>query len=88
MSIFEAGMIICFGLAWPTSIIKSIKSKSTKGKSVGFLFIVLSGYVAGIIHKLVYSKDLIIIFYILNFIMVLTDILFYFRNKKLEEINN
>ncbi len=84
MSLFEAGMLLCFGAAWPTSIVKSLKSRSTQGKSVTFLFIVLVGYVFGIIHKILYSMDIVLIFYIINLIMVSTDTLIYFRNKKLE----
>jgi len=37
MSIFEALMMIFFGLAWPFSIYKSYKSKSNNGKSLWFL---------------------------------------------------
>ena len=32
MSIYEIIMLICFGAAWPFSIYKSLKSKSTKEK--------------------------------------------------------
>jgi len=85
MSIFEAGMLLCFGAAWPTSIVKSLKSKSTKGKSILFLFIVLTGYVFGILHKIIFNPDIVIIFYILNFIMVAADACLYFRNKKIEK---
>lgn len=84
MSVFEIMMLICFGLAWPTSIYKSIKSKSTKGKSLNFLLIILLGYLAGILHKIFYSPDFVIILYFINFMMVLTDILLYFRNRKEE----
>ena len=44
-------MLICFGAAWPFSIYKSLKSKSTAGKSLIFLIVVEVGYIAGIIHK-------------------------------------
>jgi len=84
MSIFEIIMLVCFGLAWPTSIYKSYKSKSTKGKSLNFLLIILVGYLAGIIHKLVYNLDFVIILYILNFMMVSIDVMFFFRNRKSE----
>jgi len=84
MSIFEIVMLVCFGLAWPTSIYKSYKSKSTKGKSLNFLLIILVGYLAGILHKLFYNLDFVIILYILNFIMVFIDVMFFFRNKKIE----
>ncbi len=85
MSIFEAIMLICFGAAWPMSIIKSIKSKSTKGKSLFFLYIILSGYVFGFIHKVMYSRDIVMVLYILNFSMVLFDIFLYYRNRKREK---
>ncbi|MBP9024120.1 MAG: hypothetical protein KBH06_13025, partial [Spirochaetes bacterium] len=57
MSIFEMGMMISFGFAWPFSIYKSFKSKSTKGKSIHFLLIVVFGYVCGLIHKILYNQD-------------------------------
>ncbi len=85
MSIFEAGMLICFGLAWPVNIYKSITSRSTKGKSVFFLYVVEVGYVSGIIHKLLYSPDLILGLYILNLLMVLADIILYYRNRRHEK---
>ena len=85
MSIFEAGMLICFGLAWPVNIYKSITSRSTKGKSVFFLYVVEVGYVSGIIHKLLYSPDLILGLYILNLLMVLADIILYYRNRRYEK---
>jgi len=82
MSVFEILMLVCFGAAWPTSIYKSWKSGSNSGKSLYFLSIVLVGYGSGILHKILYSPDIVIFLYILNFIMVSTDILLYFRNKK------
>jgi len=80
MSLFEAGMLLCFGLAWPVNIYKSFKSRSTKGKSVSFLFIILIGYVLGITHKLLYNRDIILVLYIVNFLMVMTDIVLYYCN--------
>ena len=80
-------MITAFGAAWPVAIVKSWKSKTTKGKSLLFLFIVELGYIAGIIHKALYSRDIVIIFYIVNFAMVVFDTALYFRNKKLDSLN-
>ncbi len=87
LSLFEIIMLICFGFAWPFSIFKSYRSRSTKGKSVFFLFIILIGYISGIIHKILFSRDIVIVFYILNFLMVLLDILIYYRNRMLEKLN-
>jgi hypothetical protein len=81
MSFFEAMMLICFGAAWPASIYRSYVSRSIKGKSLLFLLIVEVGYLAGILHKILYSRDLVIYLYILNLIMVGIDIGLYFRNR-------
>jgi hypothetical protein len=81
MSIFEAIMLLCFGAAWPVSIYKSYKSKSNQGKSVFFLYIVFIGYLSGITHKLTFNYDYILYLYILNGLMVLTDIILYYRNR-------
>jgi len=85
VSPFEIIMLAAFGAAWPISIIKSLKSKSTKGKSVGFLWIVFTGYIAGTLHKILYLMDGVIVLYILNGLMVATDIVIYYRNKKLDK---
>ncbi len=84
MSVFEIAMLICFGFAWPFSIAKSWKSRSTKGKSAVFLFVVLAGYAAGIIHKILYSRDIVIAFYALNSCLVAADITIFFRNRMIE----
>jgi hypothetical protein len=77
-------MMVCFGFAWPFSIYKSYKSKSNKGKSLWFLVIVLTGYSCGIIHKVFYNFDYVIILYALNFMLVFADSCLYFRNYLLE----
>lgn len=80
--IFEALMMVCFGLSWPASICKSWRSRTNKGKSIFFLFIILFGYVCGLAHKLVWQKevDRIVWIYVVNTAMVLADICLYFRN--------
>ena len=82
-SVFEIIMLVCFGLAWPFSIYRSYVSKSIKGKSLLFLIIVVCGYVAGILNKLFYSMDIVLVLYVINALMVLIDIGLYFRNKSL-----
>jgi len=83
MSIFEIIMLVCFGAAWPLSIYKSYTSRTTEGKSVSFLIVILIGYVAGIFHKVLNQYDAVVYLYLLNFIMVLTDLLIYFRNRRI-----
>ncbi|MDY0138394.1 MAG: hypothetical protein RBR50_01730 [Candidatus Izemoplasmatales bacterium] len=85
MDLFEILMLVCFGFAWPTSIYKSVKSKSTKGKSVLFLYVIISGYIFGIIHKIINDPDFVIGLYALNACMVSIDLLLYYKNKKLPE---
>ena len=77
-------MLLCFGAAWPFSIHKSWTSRKTGGKSVFFLFVVLLGYAAGILNKLVYDPDAVVWLYGLNSLMVGADIALYFRNRALE----
>lgn len=85
MSIFEAGMLLCFGLAWPVNIYKSCKTRSTGGKSAMFLFIVFFGYISGILHKLIYSRDIVLVLYIVNAVMVSIDMCLFFRNRRYEK---
>ena len=83
MSIFEVIMMVCFGFAWPFSIYKSWVSRTTKGKSLSFLLIVIAGYAAGILHKVFYNYDNVVWFYVANMVMVLTDTALYYRNWRL-----
>jgi hypothetical protein len=88
MNFFEAGMLVCFGASWPINIFKSITSKSIKGKSLLFMYVILAGYIFGITGKFVNDeKDiLLIVLYAVNFIMVAIDICLYYRNKGLEAV--
>ncbi len=81
MSVFEIVMLVCFGAAWPVSIYKSAKTRQVAGKSLPFLVIIVVGYIAGILHKLIFHYDLVIFLYILNAMMVGIDIGLYLRNR-------
>ncbi len=83
MSVFEVIMLVCFGAAWPFSIYKSWKTRQVAGKSLPFLLVIAVGYVAGILHKLVYHLDPVIYLYALNALMVSVDIILYLRNRLL-----
>lgn len=82
MSFFEIVMLICFGMAWPASIYKGLKSKSVEGKSVLFLYIILVGYLMGVLHKIYYDYNGVIFLYMLNFTMVFADLMIYYYNKR------
>ncbi len=84
MSVFEITMLVCFGSAWPASIYKSYVSKTAKGKSMAFLIIVFVGYIAGILHKIFYNLDWVIALYAVNGLMVLLDIGFTLKNRRLD----
>ena len=79
MSFFEAAMLVCFGVSWPISIAKSIRTRVVVGKSPLFMGIVCVGYVSGIIHKVLYAFDWVTILYALNFAMAAADLFLYFR---------
>jgi len=79
MSFFEAIMLICFGVNWPVSIAKSLRTKVVSGKSPLFMEIVWIGYLGGIIHKVLYFPDWIILLYAFNMIMVTIDIALYYK---------
>lgn len=91
--ILEIIMVVSFGASWPMNVMKSYKARTTKGKSLGFLCLILFGYIAGIISKLMNeaymasfaSKWYVLFFYVLNFIMVSVDLAIYIRNYKLDK---
>ena len=80
-SVYEISMLICFGISWPVAVIKTYKSKSVKGKSFLFLFLILLGYVFGTIHKVIYNFDYVIWLYIANGLLVLADMALWFKYK-------
>lgn len=88
--VLEATMIILFGISWPFNLFKSIKSKTTKGKSLLFLILVDVGYIAGITSKFfsttfVWATDWwIFVIYVINFSFVTADLIVYFINKSRE----
>lgn len=82
MSIFEIGMLLCFGAAWPFSIYKTMQCKDVRGKSLIFLLVVLFGYILGILHKVFYNYDKVVYLYAVNGLMVATDIALYLRYKR------
>lgn len=80
-SCYEILMLICFGVSWPVALMKTYQSKTVKGKSFLFLFLIFLGYVFGIVHKLVYNFDYVIWLYILNGMLVLADMTLWFIYK-------
>lgn len=89
--ILEIIMVLSFGASWPFSVIRSYRSRSTKGKSIVFLCLIIFGYMAGIAAKLTNEtymasfsqKWYVLVFYIINLLMVSADLMIYFRNRRL-----
>ncbi len=93
LDLLEALMIICFGISWPLSIYKSLKSRTAKGKSLTFEAFIWIGYIFGIVRKIMQIQSgtsagwlfyLGLVFYILNIAEITVDMLLYFRNRRLD----
>lgn len=85
--ILEICMIVSFGFSWPMNVIKSWKTRTTRGKSLAFLLLIFFGYICGIASKLLAEscKWYVLFFYILNFVMVGADLVLYYRNYQLDK---
>lgn len=93
--ILEVIMYVLFGCSWPFNIAKSIKTKSTKGKSLVFLILIDLGYVASMLSKVIascyggfdWSKSWwVFMFVAINFVLVSVDLVLYFINKAGERV--
>ena len=85
---FETMMLICFGLSWPISVLKSYRVRTAAGKSIFFVIVIMVGYVCGIMSKIVGdSINYVLILYIVNLLMVSIDFLLYFRNRAIDRAN-
>ena len=85
--VFEMCMLICFGFAWPVSIHKALKTRSTKGQSILFLLVVWAGYVCGIASKFAAGHiTYVLVFYCLNLAMITVNLAVYFRNLRLDRL--
>ncbi len=84
MSIFEALMLICFGASWPFAVRKTFITKNVKGKSRLFAWLVIIGYACGMIHKIIYNFDFVFYLYVLNLLLVATDLALVYRYRNLE----
>ncbi|OLA76919.1 MAG: hypothetical protein BHW55_05055 [Candidatus Melainabacteria bacterium 35_41] len=84
MSVFEAGMMVCFGISWPIAALKTYRCKCVHGKSIHFSMLILLGYICGIAHKVLDDMDWVFWLYILNTFFLLVDMYLYwlYRNNK------
>ena len=84
-SILETTMLVCFGLSWPVNLMKAYRAGTTKGTSLFFIALITLGYIAGIAAKLVSGQiTYVLAVYVFNLVMVLGNLLVYFRNRRLD----
>ena len=87
-AIFETVMLVCFGLSWPINVVKAYKSQTAKGTSLSFIFLIITGYVAGIIAKVIAGQtNYVLIVYVINLMIVLLNVVVYARNYQLDKRN-
>ena len=86
--IFEMIMVLSFGLSWPISIVKTLKSKTAAGKSPVFIGLIVFGYICGIISKIV-SQNItyVFVFYCLNLVMTSFDLSLNLYHRHKESLN-
>lgn len=83
--VLEAGMLVCLGVSWPFNIAKSLRSRTAKGKSVIYEILVVVGYLFGLTAKFILGDmNYVVVFYIIDILMVTTDIILTFRNRRLD----
>jgi hypothetical protein len=81
--IVEAGMLFCFGVAWPVDILKTLRVRHVADKSLGFMVLVLAGYLCGLAAKFIRAGDArglpetVTWLYGLNAFFVMVDIALY-----------
>ena len=86
-SMLEATMLICFGLSWPINTMKAYRARSAKNMSLPFILLIIFGYVAGISAKLMMNQmNYVLAVYFLNLAVVTLNLMVYFRNKRLDEV--
>ena len=83
--LFEAAMLICFGFSWPINVVKAYKARTAKGTSLAFIFLIITGYPAGITAKFLNGQlNYVLVVYFLNLAIVMTNVFVYFRNVRLD----
>jgi hypothetical protein len=87
-TILETIMLICFGCSWPMNLIKAYKARTAKGTSLPFILLIITGYVAGIMAKIVSGQInyFVLTVYMINLIIVSINLAIYFRNRKLDSL--
>jgi len=88
--LFEALMLILFGVSWPVSIAKALRTRFVRGKSPLFMVLVIIGYACGVTHKIINPDATghvhpVVWLYALNLAMVAFDLSLYLRYRNNSE---
>ena len=81
----EIAMLCLFGCSWPFNIAKALRSKTARGKSIGFELLILIGYLIGLFGKLYAYRHTGVLaysvwFYLADILMVTVDLVLFFIN--------
>ena len=84
--ILEMIMLICFGLSWPINVYKNIRARTAKSMSLGFILLIIVGYIAGITAKILMGRiNYVLAVYVLNLAIVTVNLVVYFINRNLDK---
>ena len=82
VEIFETVMLLCFGFSWPVSLIKNLRAGSARSTSIAFMCLILTGYAAGIVAKVLsVGCNFVFFVYVFNVVMVLANLTVTLRNR-------
>lgn len=84
--LFEAVMLVCFGLSWPLNAWKNFKARTAAGSSWQFIALITVGYLFGIAAKFISgSINWVLAVYFINLICIGFNWLVYFRNRSIDK---
>jgi lipopolysaccharide export LptBFGC system permease protein LptF len=84
--ILETLMLVCFGISWPINVYKNYRAGTAKGMSLGFIMLIMLGYVAGICAKLInHNITYVLAVYVINLVIVSVNVIVYIRNTRLDK---
>lgn len=87
----EVTMLCAFGFSWPFNIVKSIRSRTARGKSAVFELLILFGYTVGLFGKLYTYRTTGVLaystwFYIADWLLVAADLVLFCLNAKRDRL--
>ena len=84
--ILETIMLVCFGFSWPIAVVKNIKAKTAKAMSLPYILLVIVGYIAGIVAKIISGNlSYVLVIYAINVFVVTVNLVVYFINLRYDK---